>query len=186
MKGSWGGWGVIGLCFRTTFNPLLLSARVHKPSKVCFLWVVKDCVHMQFFSPSNICGMVVRKELWDGSLQCSVFPTVQRNILHKKEQYKYFVLLCVSVEPLRSSQADRSEEIMKHKNPSKKCQKCETGISMFVRCYVMARDSGSPNSDNLFLAQPCFFLPKWTFLQICHCIHAPVTMRQINTLFPRE
>lgn len=120
---------------------------------------------------------------WVITVQC--FPTVQRNILH---------LLGVSVEPLHSSQADRLEEVVtcriiikkKKKNPFQKThQKCETGISSFC-CYVMARDSGSLNTVHVFLAQPCLFLPNWTFLQICHCIHAPETMKQINTLFPIE
>lgn len=57
--------------------------------------------------------MLVGEEVGDGSLQYSVFPTVQRNLLHKKEQYKYLVLLCGSVEPLHSFQADRLEEIVK-------------------------------------------------------------------------
>lgn len=39
----------------------------------------------------------------------------QRNILHKKDQCKYLVLLSVSVEPLHSSQADRLEEMLKYR-----------------------------------------------------------------------
>lgn len=67
--------------------------------------------------------MLVGEEVWDGSLQYSVFPTVQRNVLPMKEQYKYLAVLCVSVEPLHSSQAHRLEEMVKcriHKKKNKK------------------------------------------------------------------